>query len=254
MPPPFEVLHSASWWKDYHTNRARRRTRALANFAPDHTDGLDLEPQQPVITFVPGRSAPIYSRVGPNGSLVPLPSDSDSFASGPSTTTPAPLIIPTTATHSLPPSRVIARYKRERNIPDRDPDAELLARLQQSRANAVHRREHSRARAVREREENTALVRARDAREREEIALRVRCALRDQELKYGRGTRKTVYYPRYARAGRANGSASTTDSSPGAVHRRSSKSASSLAITGPAASTPKPALNPRAMGIAPRRA
>ncbi|KAJ7462282.1 hypothetical protein B0H11DRAFT_2241422 [Mycena galericulata] len=101
MPPPFEVIHSGSWWKDFHENRARARAFAESKVAPKtHDEPIDLHPQPPAFTFVPGRSG-----VSP---------------------------IPTTATHGLPPSKALARYKK-RIGPVRDPDAELLARLAESR-------------------------------------------------------------------------------------------------------------------------
>ncbi|KAJ7469891.1 hypothetical protein B0H11DRAFT_1920232 [Mycena galericulata] len=90
---PYEVLHSGSWWKDYHANRARRRAHALAHTEPEPVV-IDLAPQPPPFTFTPGPAAPI-----------------------------------TTATHGLPPCKTMERIRRERNIPVRDPDAELLARL-----------------------------------------------------------------------------------------------------------------------------
>ncbi|KAJ7429584.1 hypothetical protein B0H11DRAFT_2265206 [Mycena galericulata] len=101
MPPPYEVLHSGSWWKDFHENRARARALAESKTARNPLEeAIDLHPQPPAFTFIPGRSG----------------------------ATP----IPTTATHGLPPSKALAHYKK-RLGPVRDPDAELLARLAESR-------------------------------------------------------------------------------------------------------------------------
>ncbi|KAJ7459139.1 hypothetical protein B0H11DRAFT_1924472 [Mycena galericulata] len=138
--PEYEVLHSGEWWKDYHKNRARRRAHAEARYRPAESQCPieALEPQQPIVTFIPGRAEPVYSRLAANGALVPLPG---STARTPSVSVPAR--ITTTATHGLPPSKVVARYAR--TIAPRDPDAELVARLAQSRARHNHLEERQAA-------------------------------------------------------------------------------------------------------------
>ncbi|KAJ7444078.1 hypothetical protein B0H11DRAFT_2250214 [Mycena galericulata] len=101
MPPAYEVLHSGSWWKEFHENRARTRAFAESKAAQKPRDEvIDLHPQPPAFTFVPGCSG-------------------------------APRI-PTTATHGLPPSKAVEKYKKKLP-PARDPDEELLARLAESR-------------------------------------------------------------------------------------------------------------------------
>ncbi|KAJ7490226.1 hypothetical protein B0H11DRAFT_1912236 [Mycena galericulata] len=161
MPPKYEVLHSGSWWKDFHDNRRRRRAQQ-ANFEanPPLPNGVNLETEHPAITFVPGRSAPIYSRVTPQGSLVPLPGYP---APEPRTAHPPPLRIPTTATHACPPSKVVSRYRKEKNIPVRDPDAELLARLADSRARSQHAEEKKAAAKKRVLNVNTSRAKAKAA-------------------------------------------------------------------------------------------
>ncbi|KAJ7144885.1 hypothetical protein C8R43DRAFT_953678 [Mycena crocata] len=128
MPPKPQILHSGSWWKDYHENRRRQRQRREEGSAPAPTDLINFEPQQPVITFIPGRAVPVYSRVGSNGTLIPLPTTP---LPGPA---PPPIPYhPTTATHPRPASKVVARFKKKIAL-KKDGDAELLACLAGSRA------------------------------------------------------------------------------------------------------------------------
>ncbi|KAJ7431294.1 hypothetical protein B0H11DRAFT_2262170 [Mycena galericulata] len=113
MPPAYDVLHSGSWWKDFHENRARAHALAQSKAARNPLEeSIDFHPQPPAFTFIPGRSG------------VPT--------------------IPTTATHGLPPSKALARYKK-RMGPARDPDAELLARLAESRERQKKREERKAA-------------------------------------------------------------------------------------------------------------
>ncbi|KAJ7429154.1 hypothetical protein B0H11DRAFT_2266733 [Mycena galericulata] len=129
MRPDYEVLHSSSWWKDFHKSRARRRARSIHNPPRVEPNIIDLQPQR-VVTFVPGRVEAIHSRCAVDGSLVRLPSMPFPGASASASAAPR---VPTTATHGAAPSKVIARIKRERNIREQDPDAVLLARLAASR-------------------------------------------------------------------------------------------------------------------------
>ncbi|KAJ7024564.1 hypothetical protein C8F04DRAFT_1192239 [Mycena alexandri] len=76
MPAPtrdFEIVRSASWWKDFHERKRRWKEREEAAKRPR----LDLAPGQqqgPLVTFVPGRSAPIISVVQNDGTLLAKPS------------------------------------------------------------------------------------------------------------------------------------------------------------------------------------
>ncbi|KAJ7431212.1 hypothetical protein B0H11DRAFT_1941980 [Mycena galericulata] len=161
MPAEYEVLHSRSWWKDFHANRRRRRAQQ-ANFEPNppFPIGVNLETEHPAITFVPGRSTPIYSRVTPHGSLVPLPGYP---APEPHKAHPPPLLIPTTATHACPPSKVVSRYRREKNIPVKDADAELLAKFAASRARSQRAEEKKAAAKKRVLNANTSRAKANAA-------------------------------------------------------------------------------------------
>lgn len=64
--PGFEIVHSATWWKDFHAARRERAARPAARAATDSTDGNILSGN--TYTFIPGRSAPIVRAVGtPSG-------------------------------------------------------------------------------------------------------------------------------------------------------------------------------------------
>ncbi|KAJ7466739.1 hypothetical protein B0H11DRAFT_2239615 [Mycena galericulata] len=130
MPSDYEVLRSRSWWKDFHENRARHRARSTHHPSRVEPNIIDFHPSQ-VVTFVPGRVEAIHSRCAADGSLSRLPGTPLPGASVGASAAPR---VPTTATHGMAPSKVIARIKRERNIREQDPDAELLARLAASRA------------------------------------------------------------------------------------------------------------------------
>lgn len=95
-----KILHSASWWQDYHRNRAKRRARqeARASHGVHSTDGggsgnfstpHELQSQPTIITFLPHRDAPVYTLVQNDGSLA---SSSDPWAIRPPTQQNAPLL------------------------------------------------------------------------------------------------------------------------------------------------------------------
>ncbi|KAJ6451876.1 hypothetical protein C8R47DRAFT_1077957 [Mycena vitilis] len=67
--PKFEILHSGTWWKDFHQNRARRRDRAArtqSNAAP-----LDVDaPAGSIYTFTGTHSLPIVGTVQNNGTIL----------------------------------------------------------------------------------------------------------------------------------------------------------------------------------------
>ncbi|KAJ7181396.1 hypothetical protein C8R43DRAFT_1116774 [Mycena crocata] len=130
--PPAEIYRSAEYWKNFHARRARQRARtdAASVYPPLLDNGIDLHPQQPIVTFIPGRLEPVYSRLAPNGTLIPLPANTPAQPSS----TRLPRAPPTTATHPAAPSKVVARFKkRQKHTVRKDSDEELLLRLQQSR-------------------------------------------------------------------------------------------------------------------------
>ncbi|KAJ7429237.1 hypothetical protein B0H11DRAFT_1945528 [Mycena galericulata] len=132
MPPGYETLRSGSWWKDFHENRRRARAIAESNSAPKPLyEGIDLHPQLPAITFVVGRS------------------DEPP--------------IPTTATHGLPPSKALEKFKK-RFPPARDPDEELLARLAESRVK--HKKRDERRAAATDAQRKKASARKASATKR----------------------------------------------------------------------------------------
>ncbi|KAJ7430339.1 hypothetical protein FB451DRAFT_1199226 [Mycena latifolia] len=120
-------------WGTFHAHKRRRTALAQERRAPQPAPFvLDFDLPSTANTFVPGRAAPIYSQVGPNGTLVPLPSPNPRPAVG--VAGPSHARQPTTATHRQPPSKVVARYQKKFGGKSRDPDEELLARLVASRA------------------------------------------------------------------------------------------------------------------------
>ncbi|KAJ7606993.1 hypothetical protein DFH06DRAFT_1149727 [Mycena polygramma] len=87
-----KILHSATYWQEFHRNRAERRARqeerALRGVGGGHDYGYALpgaQPSQPpIITFIPNRAAPLYTFVTNKGSLA---SSSDSLSIRPLPTT-----------------------------------------------------------------------------------------------------------------------------------------------------------------------
>ncbi|KAJ7086809.1 hypothetical protein B0H15DRAFT_950323 [Mycena belliarum] len=125
----YQHLNAGEHWAAVHRNRARRLARINEGRATV-PDVLEFEHQSDIVTLIPGRTTPLYSRLCPNGKLVPR-ADSLIQMTASSSIPKAP---PTTATHSQPPSKVLARFKKIRGEKKRDPDAELLARLAASKA------------------------------------------------------------------------------------------------------------------------
>ncbi|KAJ7724198.1 hypothetical protein B0H16DRAFT_1472469 [Mycena metata] len=74
-PPPrdFEIIRSASWWKEFHERKKKRKEREEVAKRP-HLELAPGQQQSPLITFVPGRSVPIISVVQNDGSLLAQPS------------------------------------------------------------------------------------------------------------------------------------------------------------------------------------
>ncbi|KAJ7739798.1 hypothetical protein DFH07DRAFT_778623 [Mycena maculata] len=127
MPPKPEILHSGQWWKEFHE---RRRMHSQEARREPEAPNIDFEPQQPIITFIPGRAQPLYSRLTTKGSLVPISGSSATAEVGPVDTSPRIL---TTATHGLPPSKTLVLYRQQAKYRKADPEAELLAQLNKSR-------------------------------------------------------------------------------------------------------------------------
>ncbi|KAJ7846650.1 hypothetical protein B0H13DRAFT_2362891 [Mycena leptocephala] len=139
--PKYEILHSGTWWKDFHHARARARRKErseqqqlnacrLDSMASTHEAGT-------IYTFTPSRSMPIVGTVQNNGMILNQAPD----ASTP-TTTAVPLTIygasgsPHTPLLGAPgPSKkaqAIMQRIRQRH-PITDPDEVLLKRLQEPR-------------------------------------------------------------------------------------------------------------------------
>jgi hypothetical protein len=68
-----KILHSASYWQEFHRNRAKRRARtvgASGGMSSSITyDAPGAFQAQSIITFIPNRAAPVYTHVQNNGSL-----------------------------------------------------------------------------------------------------------------------------------------------------------------------------------------
>ncbi|KAJ7822846.1 hypothetical protein B0H13DRAFT_2376437 [Mycena leptocephala] len=136
--PKYEILHSGTWWKDFHRARARRKERSeqqqtnagrLDSMASTHEAGS-------IYTFTAGRSMPIVGTVQNNGTILNQVPDNAA-----PTSTVAPLTVygasgsPHTPLLGGPgPSKkaqaIMQRIRQQRPIPD--PDEALLAQLQKS--------------------------------------------------------------------------------------------------------------------------
>ncbi|KAJ6474086.1 hypothetical protein DFH09DRAFT_1109714 [Mycena vulgaris] len=124
----YEVYRSSTYWQMVHANRARRIAHTeVRRTGPAPNCITEFEPQKPIITFIPDRAAPVYSRLRPDGSLELLLDP----AGAPAALAPGSRQ-PMTATHPQRPSKVVARFKSRSGI-KRDVDAELLAQLAVSR-------------------------------------------------------------------------------------------------------------------------
>jgi hypothetical protein len=73
-----KILHSGSYWREFHRRRAERRARA-ANYGiqgeggsrhPHYHNFDTLQSPPLIVTFIPNREAPLYTHVQNNGSLV----------------------------------------------------------------------------------------------------------------------------------------------------------------------------------------
>ncbi|KAJ7743539.1 hypothetical protein B0H14DRAFT_2637452 [Mycena olivaceomarginata] len=58
--PGFEIVHSGTWWKDFHAARRERQARAANGFSPNAPNSLTGT----TYTFVPGQDAPIVTVAG----------------------------------------------------------------------------------------------------------------------------------------------------------------------------------------------
>jgi len=122
-----EVLHSGQYWQTVRANRAARLARQSdpSSSAPPT---LKFEHQRPIITFIPGRAAPLYSHLSANGSQIPFPGEASS--------SPSP-DVPYTVTRRQ--SVAIQHLGRNaKPVSHHDADADLLARLAASRAKQEH--------------------------------------------------------------------------------------------------------------------
>ncbi|KAF8169323.1 hypothetical protein K438DRAFT_1983394 [Mycena galopus ATCC 62051] len=134
-----EIIHSASYWKDYHRQRAKwctqQEQRAARAMAPGDTLQVSsaVPSQPPIITFMPNRPAPVYSLLQNDGTLAmsydstcihssPPPSNLDMKRLG----VPAKCV-PLPYPSSLAESRRHAAAKAQKSGPSEDD--KLLARL-----------------------------------------------------------------------------------------------------------------------------
>ncbi|KAJ7810839.1 hypothetical protein B0H14DRAFT_2607006 [Mycena olivaceomarginata] len=58
--PGFEIVHSGTWWKDFHAARRERQARAANGLSPNAPNSLT----RTTYTFVPGQDAPIVTVAG----------------------------------------------------------------------------------------------------------------------------------------------------------------------------------------------
>jgi hypothetical protein len=129
MLPRYEILHSGEYWKLVRDNRVRRKALMAAPAPPDPSRDvhIDFSPHPDIITFAPTRAAPFYSRVAPNGSLVPAPDAPEITETGPFAR--IQWLPPTAGHHAHAPMTSARRTNQE------EEDARLLAHLTSARHN-----------------------------------------------------------------------------------------------------------------------
>ncbi|KAJ7467753.1 hypothetical protein B0H11DRAFT_2239168 [Mycena galericulata] len=118
MPPRNEILHSRSWWADFHRRKAAACISHRAPQPPTNADFGVLEDQHAVYTFTPHRLAPLVTTTRNDGTRVTL-------VSGPLLVQPLP------APAIRRPLKASRAAQRAQAILDARPSADelLLARL-----------------------------------------------------------------------------------------------------------------------------
>ncbi|KAJ7155745.1 hypothetical protein C8R46DRAFT_1041101 [Mycena filopes] len=122
MAPPFKILHSGEWWKDFHRARAARaaaRRHPRAQFDPPVGD------QGRIYTFILTRTAPLLGAVQNDGRFLMTTSDPSAprLAPGPRPLFHAP---------PLPFQSNAAKRAQAAQLARPSPEDELLARLRQT--------------------------------------------------------------------------------------------------------------------------
>ncbi|KAJ7159894.1 hypothetical protein C8R43DRAFT_947978 [Mycena crocata] len=137
-----KILHSGTYWRDFHRNRARRlelrhqqSSRRLSSY--DYNALGPLHDQPPIFTFIPNRATPVITTVQNDGTLRHSYDPREELAAAARKNPSAPLPAATKAPNAAKRRKASAAdaiAERARTILKNrpDPDEVLLARLTSS--------------------------------------------------------------------------------------------------------------------------
>jgi hypothetical protein len=126
-----KVLHSGSWWQDFHRNRREREARRNNPQPALRYDAAPVTEQGQIWTFIPTRSRPSVGTVQNDGSILYTTPEPERGAA--LDFRPAPSSAHASGSSSYRPHRSAATQRAEARLRTRpSEDEQLLARLQET--------------------------------------------------------------------------------------------------------------------------